>query len=140
MLTSRITYLSEIGAIAPMIGLLGTVIGMIKAFIEISTGEVQGVRQMGLAQGVSEALIATACGLAISLLAFIFYSVFRARVQKFTCELEAAATHLVALLHAQAERQSAQALAAPLPQRAREEYAMPVPSPLGGERQDLHGI
>lgn len=141
MLTSRITYLSEIGAIAPMIGLLGTVIGMIKAFIEISTGGKQGVREMGLAEGVSEALIATASGLAISILAFVFYSVFRSRVQKYICELEAAATHLVALLHAQFERQSPQAFTAPAqPQRTREDYAMPVPSPLAGERPDLHGI
>lgn len=139
MLTSRITYLSEIGAIAPMIGLLGTVIGMIKAFIEISSGGKQGVREMGLAEGVSEALIATACGLAISILAFVFYSFFRARVQKYICELEAAATHLVALLHAQFERQTPQSFAV-APQRTREDYAMPVQSPLGGERPDLHGI
>jgi biopolymer transport protein ExbB len=140
MLISRITYLSEIGAIAPMVGLLGTVIGMIKAFIEISTGGKQGVREMGLAEGVSEALIATAGGLAISILAFVFYSVFRARVQKYVCELEAAATHLVALIHLQFERSAPQSFATPPQQRAREDYAMPVPSPLGGERHDLHGI
>ena len=132
ILTSRITYLSEIGAIAPMVGLLGTVIGMIKAFIEISQGEVQGVRQMGLAQGVSEALIATACGLAISILAFAFYSVFRGRVQKYIAELEAAATHLVAMLHVQFERYPSH--------RVREEHPMPIPSPLGGGRQDVQGI
>ena len=126
--------------VAPMIGLLGTVIGMIKAFLEISNGGKQGVREMGLAEGVSEALIATACGLAISILAFVFYSIFRARVQKFVCELEAAATHLVALLHMQFDRQSVPTYAAPSQQRAREDYAMPVASPLGGERQDLHGI
>lgn len=139
MLTSRITYLAEIGAIAPMIGLLGTVIGMIKAFIEISSGEVQGVRQMGLAQGVSEALIATAGGLAISIMAFVFYSVFRARVQKYISELEAAATHLVALLHAQFERQPVHSYPTHA-QRPREDYAMPVPSPLVGDRPDIHGI
>lgn len=139
MLTSRITYLSEIGAIAPMIGLLGTVIGMIKAFIEISQGGKQGVREMGLAEGVSEALIATATGLAISILAFVFYSIFRSRVQKYICELESAATHLVALLHAQFERETPQSFSAPT-QRVREDYAMPVPSPLAGERRDIHGI
>jgi len=132
ILTSRITYLSEIGAIAPMVGLLGTVIGMIKAFIEISQGEVQGVRQMGLAQGVSEALIATACGLAISILAFAFYSIFRGRVQKYIAELEAAATHLVAMLNVQFERHPSH--------RVREEHPMPIPSPLGGGRQDVQGI
>ena len=138
MLFSRITYLADIGAIAPMVGLLGTVIGMIKAFLEISSGEVAGVKQMGLAEGVSEALIATAGGLAISIPAFIFYAIFRGRVQKYVSEMEAATTHLMALLHAQLERQPAPA------QRPREDYAMPVPvaatSPLGGERPDLHGI
>lgn len=144
MLTSRITYLADIGGIAPMVGLLGTVIGMIKAFLEISSGEVAGVRQMGLAEGVSEALIATAGGLAISIPALAFYSIFRGRVQKYVSELEAAATHFVALLQAQLERQPApqpvqQTYASPAP-RAREDYAMPVASPLAGERPDLHGI
>lgn len=130
MLTSRITYLADIGSIAPMIGLLGTVIGMIKAFIEISQGEVQGVRQMGLAQGVSEALIATACGLAISIVALASYSFFRGRVQKYIGELEAAATHLVALIHGQVEKQTLS--------RMRDDA--PMPTLLGGGRQDLHGI
>lgn len=145
MLTSRITYLADIGSLAPMIGLLGTVIGMIKAFIEISTGGVQGVKQMGLAQGVSEALIATACGLAVSIVALMFYSFFRGRVQKYVGELEAAATHLVAVLHGQLERQSppiqgpAYAQSAPA-QRAREDFVLSMPAHLGGERQDIQGI
>ncbi len=140
MLTSRITYLADIGAIAPMVGLLGTVIGMIKAFIEIAAGGKQGVREMGLAEGVSEALIATAGGLAISIVALVCYSFFRGRVHKYIAELEAAATYLVALLHTQSERQPAQPFTATGQQRARNEYAMPASSPLGGERPDLHGI
>ncbi|MES2437874.1 MAG: MotA/TolQ/ExbB proton channel family protein [Verrucomicrobiota bacterium] len=145
MLTSRISYLADLGGIAPMVGLLGTVMGMIKAFLEISSGGVeQGVRQMGLAEGVSEALIATAGGLAISIPALAFYSIFRGRVQKYISELEAAATHFIALLHTQMDRQPAQPPAQPQyanpVQRAREDYAMPVPSPLVGERPDLHGI
>jgi biopolymer transport protein ExbB len=52
LLSSRITYLADIGSIAPMVGLLGTVLGMIKSFMEISGGDVQGVRQMGLAEGL----------------------------------------------------------------------------------------
>ncbi len=133
MLTSRITYLADIGSLAPMVGLLGTVIGMIKAFIEISTGEVQGVRQMGLAQGVSEALIATACGLAVSIVALSFYSFFRGRVQKYIGELESAATHLVAVLHGQFDRQVGEP-------RGRDEFSLPIPSHLGGERHDIQGI
>ena len=140
MLSSRITYLADIGGIAPMVGLLGTVMGMIKAFIEISAGEGTGVRQMGLAEGVSEALIATAGGLAISIPALVFYSIFRGRVQKYSSELEAAATHFIAILQLQLERQPVQQPFAPPVQRPREDYAMPVASPLAGERPDLHGI
>lgn len=139
LLSSRITYLADIGSIAPMVGLLGTVLGMIKSFLEISSGDVQGVRQMGLAEGVSEALITTAAGLMIGIPALVFYSIFRGRVQKYIAELEAAATHLMALLHSQVERQQSSPAYTPA-QRAREDYAMPVPSPLGGDRQDLHGI
>jgi biopolymer transport protein ExbB len=139
LLSSRITYLADIGSIAPMVGLLGTVLGMIKSFLQISSGDVQGVRQMELAEGVSEALITTAAGLMIGIPALVFYSIFRGRVQKYIAELEAAATHLMALLHSQVERQQV-----PGPQssshRAREDYGMPVPSPLGGERQDVQGI
>lgn len=139
LLTSRITYLADIGAIAPMVGLLGTVFGMIEAFFQISSGAVPGVREMGLAEGVSKALIATAGGLAISIPALAFYSIFRGRAQKFISELEAAATHFVILLQAPLERQPAQSFAIPA-QRPREDYAMPVASPLAGERPDLHGI
>lgn len=142
MLSSRITYLADIGSIAPMVGLLGTVLGMIKSFLQISGGDVQGVRQMELAEGVSEALITTAAGLAIGIPALVFYSLFRGRVQKYIAELEAASTHLMALLHTQvAHQQPGGAQIADTPaQRSREDYAMPVPSPLGNDRPDLHGI
>jgi len=138
-LTSRITYLSDIGSIAPMVGLLGTVFGMIEAFIEISTGDVHGVRQMGLAEGVSKALIATAGGLAISIPALAFYSIFRGRVHKYVSQLEAAATHLLILLHAQLECQLRPAYESSVLD-PREDYAMPAVSPLVGERRDVQGI
>jgi biopolymer transport protein ExbB len=140
LLTSRITYLADIGAIAPLVGLLGTVFGMIEAFFQISSGAVPGVREMGLADGVSKALIATAGGLTISIPALAFYSIFRGRAQKYISELEAAATHLVILLQTPLERQPAQSYANPVQARPREDYAMPVASPLAGERPDLHGI
>lgn len=138
-LTSRITYLADIAAIAPMVGLLGTVIGMIKSFIHISGGAGQGVRQMELAGGVSEALIATASGLIIAIPALTFYSIFRGRVFRYIAELEAAAAHLMAILNGQIERQPAPSYAPPA-LRGREEFAMPMPTPLGAERPDLHGI
>lgn len=106
ILNQRITYLADIGTIAPMVGLLGTVIGMIKSFLEISAGNFEGVRQMELASGVSEALITTASGLVVGIIAMIFYSVFRGRVQRYVSELEAASTHLLALLSSQFQRPS----------------------------------
>lgn len=144
MLGARITYLADIGSIAPMVGLLGTVLGMIKSFLNISQGSFEGVKQMQLASGVSEALVTTAAGLIIGIPALVFYSIFRGRVQKYVSELEAAATHLMAMLHAQVQR--SQAPSHPVhhgpsaPLRRSDDYAMPVPSPLSQDRPDLHGI
>jgi biopolymer transport protein ExbB len=145
LLVTRISYLADIGSIAPMVGLLGTVFGMIEAFLGISSGQVAGVREMGLADGVSKALIATAGGLAISIPAFAFYSIFRGKVQKLTSELEAAATHFIALLQMQLDRPPAQPTHSPQAYVSsmlgpREDYAMPAPSPFAGDRPDLHGI
>ncbi len=104
ILTHRISYLNDVGTIAPMAGLLGTVIGMIRAFMEIASGNYEGVHANKLAEGVYQALVTTASGLVIGIIAVIFYSVFRGRVQKYLAELEAAATHLMALLSAQYNR------------------------------------
>ncbi len=101
ILTQRISYLADIGGIAPMVGLLGTVIGMIKSFMEIANGNIEGAKQLELAQGVWEALITTAAGLVISIIAMTFYSYFRGRVQRHTAELEAASTHILALVGSQ---------------------------------------
>lgn len=139
MLTSRITYLADIGSIAPMVGLLGTVIGMIKSFLSISQGSFEGVKQMELAKGVSEALVTTATGLVVGIPALVFYSIFRGRVQKFVSELEAASTHMMAMLQAQIHLSSPQSPPPPAP-RQQEEYGMPIQSPLADDRPDLHGI
>lgn len=104
ILTHRISYLNDVGTIAPMAGLLGTVIGMIRAFMEIASGNYEGVHANKLAEGVYQALVTTASGLVIGITAVIFYSIFRGRVQKYIAELEAAATHLMALLAAQYNR------------------------------------
>ena len=102
ILIQRVSYLADIGAIAPMIGLLGTVIGMIKEFNSISQGtNIVGAPQMKLAGGVAEALVTTAGGLVIAVPALIFYALFRGRVNRLISELEAATTHLMATLSAQ---------------------------------------
>ncbi len=89
-----------------MVGLLGTVVGMIKAFREIAQHSFVGSKQTGLASGVSEALLTTAGGLCIGIPALIFYSLFRGKVQGLVAELEAASTHIMALLAAQYKRAS----------------------------------
>ena len=101
VLSQRISYLADIGGIAPMVGLLGTVIGMIRSFMEIAAGSFEGVKQIQLAEGIWEALITTAVGLVISIVAMTFYSYFRGKVRRQIAELEAAGTHLLALLGAQ---------------------------------------
>lgn len=96
-LNQRIAYLADIGTIAPMLGLFGTVLGMIKAFSVVAS-DIVASRPIMLAEGVSEALVTTAAGLLIGIPAMAAYAFFRGRVQSLIAELEAASTRLIALL------------------------------------------
>jgi len=104
LLLARIAYLGDIGAVAPMLGLLGTTLGMITTFHAISGKSAGGSSQLGLAQGVSEALLCTASGLVIGIPALIFYAIYRGKVNRLISEMEAATTHLMALLAVQYKR------------------------------------
>lgn len=95
-LNHRITYLADVGTIAPMVGLLGTVSGMIHSFGALAA-DIATSKPMMLAHGVSEALVCTASGLLVGIFAFSFYSYFRGRVQRLTADLEAASTQIMAL-------------------------------------------
>jgi biopolymer transport protein ExbB len=97
VLNQRIAYLADIGTIAPMLGLFGTVLGMIKSFSVVAS-DIVASRPMMLAEGVSEALVTTAAGLVIGIPCMAAYAFFRGRVQGLIAELEAASTQLVALL------------------------------------------
>lgn len=90
----RINVLLDIAVVSPMVGLLGTVIGMIKAFSSIAY-EMSAAKPILLASGVSQALTATAAGLAVGIPAMIFYGYFRGRVQKLVLDLEASASQIV---------------------------------------------
>jgi biopolymer transport protein ExbB len=79
MLRTRNSYLSVIGVVSPMIGLLGTVIGMMSAFATLGASGISDPR--GLATSIGEVLTATASGLFIAIPAFISYYVFRNRGQ-----------------------------------------------------------
>ncbi len=80
-------YLMDLGALAPMLGLFGTVIGILRSFGSIAL-ESSPMRTMLLAGGVSQALVATAAGLVIGITAMFFYSYFRGRVQGLISDLE----------------------------------------------------
>lgn len=85
--------LGTIAGITPLLGLLGTVIGMIKVF---QTIQVAGVGQPTLlAGGISEALITTAAGLSVAIPSYFFYRYYRARVRALALELEGAVSDLM---------------------------------------------
>ena len=96
-LNNRVIYLADIGMIAPLLGLLGTVFGIIRSFGALGA-DIGSARYVALSRGISEALVNTAAGLAIGIPAMIFYAFFRGRSQKLISELEAASTHVLALL------------------------------------------
>lgn len=99
-LNNRVVYLADIGMIAPMLGLLGTVFGIIKSFGALGA-DLGTARYALLSSGVSQALVNTAAGLAVGIPAMICYAFFRGRVQKIISELESAVTHILALLSLQ---------------------------------------
>ncbi|MCC5849801.1 MAG: MotA/TolQ/ExbB proton channel family protein [Verrucomicrobia bacterium] len=96
-LQSQITYLMDIGVIAPMVGLLGTVMGMLTSFSAVAL-DIHKAKPMELANGVSTALVTTAAGLMVAIPAMMFYSFFRGRVAKLTAGMELAATNVITLL------------------------------------------
>ncbi len=85
-LEHRLSYLGLIGTISPMIGLFGTVHGMINSFWEIATGG--GTPDANkLAEGISTALLTTLIGLAIAIPAIAAYNILRNRVQRLVLEV-----------------------------------------------------
>lgn len=97
VLNQRIAWLADIATIAPMLGLLGTVFGMIRSF-SVMANDVAASRPMLLAEGVAEALVATAAGLVIGIPAMAAYAWFRGRVQGMISEMEGATSLLLAKL------------------------------------------
>ena len=91
-----IPTLGTIGSVSPLIGLLGTVLGVISAFIGIAT---KGSGNIGaVAPGVAEALVATAAALAVAIPAVFGYNIFANRVNRLEGEMDAFGTEIVALL------------------------------------------
>lgn len=90
----RTTYLATIGTLGPMIGLLGTVYGMILSFRVMATAGANPQASQ-LAEGISTALFATLEGIAISIPAIFFYAYFRNRISRLSVDVELASTEIV---------------------------------------------
>ncbi len=98
-------YLNTLGTVAsitPLLGLLGTVIGMIKVFSAIMA---HGVGNPGvLAGGISEALITTAAGLSVAIPSLMFHRYFRGLVDSYVIGMEAEACKMVETMHGEREQ------------------------------------
>ena len=93
LLNSNLRILGAIANLTPMMGLLGTVFGMIKAFNVISQS---GTGNPGLvASGISEALITTAAGMIVGIPALALYHYFRAKIDRYVFEMEEISFQLV---------------------------------------------
>jgi|LNFM01.1.fsa_nt_gb biopolymer transport protein ExbB len=91
-----LTSLGTIAAIAPLLGLFGTVIGMIEIF---GSQGPQGSNPLALAQGISIALYNTAFGLVVAVPSMVFYRYFRTRVDALLVEMQIQAVKLVEIVH-----------------------------------------
>lgn len=89
--------LGTIAAITPLIGLLGTVVGMIDVFSVIVSGE-GASRTADLAGGISQALVTTAAGLTVAIPALMFHRYFQRRVEDITVRMEEQASQVVEFL------------------------------------------
>lgn len=105
-LEKRMDVLASIAGIAPMLGFLGTVTGMIDAFREIQS--LQGnVNPSVLAGGIWEALISTAAGLVVGILAYFFYNYLLGLIKRLVNDMEQSTTEFIDLLQAPAPEATA---------------------------------
>lgn len=91
-----IPWLATVGSVSPLIGLLGTVLGVIEAFVGIAekgSGNIAAV-----APGIGTALLATAAALAVAIPAAFAYNIFAARLNRFDSSLEGFGSELIALM------------------------------------------
>jgi biopolymer transport protein ExbB len=90
--------LATVAALAPLLGLLGTVIGMIRAFMVIE-GQGSNVSPALLAGGIWEALLTTAAGLTVAIPCLVFHNLFQGRIEQVEGELSRMATELEDVVH-----------------------------------------
>ena len=95
-LEANLSIIGTVAVIAPFVGLFGTVLGIIRAFNDIA---LKGNSTPAVvAAGVSEALVTTAAGLAVAVVAVIFFNYFKSRIKAFNQEMIVAANKLAEML------------------------------------------
>ena len=103
-LTRFLNTLGTIASISPLLGLLGTVIGMIKVFAVITA---HGVGDPGiLAEGISEALVTTAAGLSVAIPTLMFHRFFSGKVDELVLAMEIESLKMVEVMHGMRERET----------------------------------
>lgn len=101
----KIEYLSVIGNIAPMVGLLGTVVGMIFAFQQVSSTQGSATASE-LAEGIYQALVTTVGGLIVAIPSLGAFAIFRNRVDQFVAEAAYMAQHVFTPLRRKSKSRS----------------------------------
>lgn len=117
LLKKRLRVLNGVATVTPLIGLLGTVIGMIQAFNDIATADAMGQAQQ-LARGIAMALLTTATGLFIAIPALTVYMYLAGRIDLLVMEMDRLGQELVHLISAEALRERSVATPDPPSRRA----------------------
>lgn len=95
-LEKRLNLLAMIGSVAPLLGMTGTVTGMIRSFRSLS--EAGALEATAVSDGIAEALVTTAAGLIIAIPAVVAYNVFSKKIDRFILEIEESATQVTDLI------------------------------------------
>ncbi len=99
-----LTVMDTMVTLAPLLGLLGTVTGLMRAFLQVGDAELSVVAVTG---GIGEALIATACGLGIAILSIVPFNYYTRKHAQLQFELETAATNVVVMVNALRQKRAA---------------------------------
>jgi len=95
-LDKRLPVLATIGSMAPFIGLFGTVLGIMRAFNQISAAKGAGIEVVGT--GIAEALVCTAAGLFVAIISVISYNLFKTKTKRISDEFDIVITSYLAEL------------------------------------------
>src|SRR6202011_5958312 len=118
-LESGLFILEIVVGIAPLLGLLGAVTGLVKVFSNIGSGAMSTTDLKGIASGIGEALSATIVGLAIAIPALVAFSYFSRRVERLAVEMESLLTDLIEkIFHGARRREFYESDAKPLEEAA----------------------